>query len=289
MADVTLFHIWPSLCSQKARLALAEKGVAYQGRIVNIGPPMENYEPWYVRMNPAAVVPTLKHGETVVTDSLRIVRYVDEAFPGPALTPEEPEARAAQDALLERIDRLQIRTISYAPRRERVRGLVAGVVGLRARRLRRLARDNPDLREAYERKLRDVEGWRAAVLDPSAAEAARAEVVGVLDALEASLEARGGPFVLGERYTLADVLATTLAARVRMLGRGELVSSRPRLAAWYERVRARPSFAAASMAERVEVGKMAAIMLPWVLPRLAAAALAVGLLAWGVARLLRAG
>jgi tetrachloro-p-hydroquinone reductive dehalogenase len=47
---VELFHFPPSLCSQKVRLALAEKGVVYDARLVNIGPVLENYEPWYARI-----------------------------------------------------------------------------------------------------------------------------------------------------------------------------------------------------------------------------------------------
>lgn len=88
--QATLFHILPSSCSQKVRLVLAEKQVPYTGKLVNIGPAMENYEPWYVRLNPRAVVPTLVHGETVITDSARILRYVDDTFDGPSLMPKTP-------------------------------------------------------------------------------------------------------------------------------------------------------------------------------------------------------
>ena len=56
-----LYHFPASLCSQKVRLALAEKGVRYATRVVNIGPAHENYEPWYMRLNPRGVVPTLVH------------------------------------------------------------------------------------------------------------------------------------------------------------------------------------------------------------------------------------
>src|SRR5690606_35009157 len=114
MDDVTLYHALPSLCSQKVRLALAEKGVAYRAREVDIGPSMENYEPWYVRLNPRGVVPTLQHGDRVVTDSARILRYIDANFPGPALLPAEIEARAVAEALLDRQDRLRLRELSYA-------------------------------------------------------------------------------------------------------------------------------------------------------------------------------
>jgi glutathione S-transferase len=285
MTDVTLFHIWPSGCSQKVRLALAEKGVDYQGRIVNIGPPMENYEPWYVRMNPAAVVPTLKHGERIVTNSLDILRYIDDSFSGPALMPDD-ERRALAEGLLKRIDNLQIRTLSYAARREWLRNVLQRVIGFRARRLQRLLQQNHDLADAYQRKLEDVQNWQRDVLNPAAVEAAKQEVIATLTALEQMLERFGGPYVLGERYTLVDVMGTMLVARVHMLGRAEVLVKLPQLRAWYQRMRERPSFVAATMMEKVDARKMMPIFLPWLLPRLTVVLVLLGAVTWGLMQLL---
>ena len=41
---VVPYHFPPSLCSQNVRLTLYEKGVEYTSKLVNVGPPMENYE-----------------------------------------------------------------------------------------------------------------------------------------------------------------------------------------------------------------------------------------------------
>lgn len=57
--DVTLYDFPPSLCSQKVRLALAEKHVSYMNRFVDIEVRMQNYDPDYLRLNPHGVVPTL--------------------------------------------------------------------------------------------------------------------------------------------------------------------------------------------------------------------------------------
>lgn len=287
MPEVTLFHIWPSLYSQVARLALAEKQVAYQGQIVNIGPAMENYEPWYVRMNPSAVVPTLKHGERIVTDSLTILRYVDDSFDGPALMPADDECRAIAERLLARIDRLPMRTLSYSPRRQWLRGLLQRVIGGRVRRLKRHLQRNPELADAYRRKLEDVQSWKRDVIDPAVVEAAKQEVIAALAEIEHTLERFGGPFVLGEQYTLVDVMATTLVARVHMLGRAELLEPLPRIRGWYQQMRARPSFQDAAMAEKLDLGKMVLVFLPWLLPRLGVVLLVIAALCWGLARVLQ--
>ncbi len=287
MTDVTLYHIWPSLCSQHVRLALAEKGIAYQGKIVNIGPAMENYEPWYVRMNPAAVVPTLEHGEHIVTDSARIVRYVDEAFDGPLLTPAEPEAKQLMERLIDRMDQVPFRTLTYAQPSPLRTKLLHAMVGVRERKLRRLAAKHPDLRQAYEAKIEDVKRWREDLIEPAAIEPARVELSGVLDEAEALL-ADGRPFLVGDAYSLADVLWTVGLARLHIVGshKGLDQAKYPRLTGYYQRMRARPSFESASVWEVVQRKQVAGIILPFLLPRLLLVVALVAALVWLVVELL---
>src|SRR6267142_913632 len=76
MTKLVLYHYPMSLCSQKVRLCLAELGLSYVPRPVDIGFGVENFEPWYIRLNPAGVVPTLCDGERIVTNSAQILRYL---------------------------------------------------------------------------------------------------------------------------------------------------------------------------------------------------------------------
>jgi glutathione S-transferase len=89
---LTLYHGKTSVCSIKARLALAEKGVAWEGRLLTLRG--DQFDPDYMKLNPNAVVPTLVHDGKVVIESTVIMHYVDEAFPGPALVPADPTSRA---------------------------------------------------------------------------------------------------------------------------------------------------------------------------------------------------
>src|ERR1700682_2861769 len=89
---VTLYHGRTSVCSIKARLALAEKGVRFDSRLMTLRG--DQFEPAYLKLNPNAVVPTLVHDDSVIIESTVIMRYVDEAFPGISLTPSDPLARA---------------------------------------------------------------------------------------------------------------------------------------------------------------------------------------------------
>ncbi|MEZ4451630.1 MAG: glutathione S-transferase family protein [Nannocystaceae bacterium] len=258
MQEVTLYHALPSLCSQKVRLALAEKGVPYRAVLIDIGPSMENYEPWYMRMNPAGVVPTLRHGDRVVTDSARIIHYLDETFPGPPLLPKALAARDRIEALIARQDRLKIRELSYANVKGPLGVLVRrGVLG-RVVRLEQKKAEAPELAAAYDAKIADVRAWNQALQEPSTIASLLEDVDQALGEVDEAL-ARG-PFLGGDAYSLADVVWTIILGRMRMLGLGRHVDRRPSVAAYYQRMRDRPSFAAAGLMDRLRPSVMIKIL-----------------------------
>lgn len=57
------------------------------------------------------------------------------------------------------------------------------------------------------------------------------------------------PYLAGDAYTLADAAATPYVFRAEVLGLDGLWRlRRPKVAAWYDRIRSRPSFEAAVVA-----------------------------------------
>src|SRR5262245_49880934 len=86
-AMLTLYHGRTSVCSIKARLALAEKGVAFESRLMTLRG--DQFDTAYMKLNPNAVVPTIVHDGTVIIESTVIMHYADEAFPGPTLMPAD--------------------------------------------------------------------------------------------------------------------------------------------------------------------------------------------------------
>ena len=89
-----LYHHGSSVCAAKVRFALAEKGVVpdkmHYIDILN----GEQFDPDYLKINPKAVVPAFVHNDNVINESTVICEYVNDAFDGPALLPEDPLARA---------------------------------------------------------------------------------------------------------------------------------------------------------------------------------------------------
>jgi len=90
---VTLHGPGYSTYARTARLALEEKGVAYELAEVDILTGA-NQTPEHLARQPFGKVPALTHDGFTLYETFAIIRYVDEAFPGPALQPADAKARA---------------------------------------------------------------------------------------------------------------------------------------------------------------------------------------------------
>jgi glutathione S-transferase len=248
---ITLFHIGPSLYSQIVRLALAEKHVTYASRIVDIGLAMENYQPWYVRKNPGMVVPTLEVASVgaepvIVTDAARIIVWIDEHLRGPALLPSDRDQRARVDEWLARQDGFRFREFTYGSATGLLGKLAGRGVGKRIAVLERHRDQNPELAAIYQARIEDVRNWRATIADRRQVDALGVELTDLFGDLE--LQLADQPFIVGDRYTLADVVWTVTVARAHMLRRTHLLG--PQTKAWFERMRKRPSYVEADIWDR---------------------------------------
>ncbi len=84
MADLTLYTN-PMSRGRIARLMLEELGQPYDTRVLAYGAEMRT--PEYLALNPMAKVPTVTHGDVVVTECAAICTYLADAFPGAGLAP----------------------------------------------------------------------------------------------------------------------------------------------------------------------------------------------------------
>jgi len=88
MAQVTLYGSPISTYVRTARIALAEKGVGYDLKDVWVD------SPEIKQRHPFQKIPVLRHGDFELYETFAVSRYIDEAFPGPALQPSDAKARA---------------------------------------------------------------------------------------------------------------------------------------------------------------------------------------------------
>ncbi|WP_316169355.1 glutathione S-transferase N-terminal domain-containing protein [Bradyrhizobium sp. SZCCHNRI1058] len=94
-----LYSFWQSLASFRVRIALNLKGIAYQQVAVDVDRQQHRDEA-YAALNPQMALPALVLDDgTVLTQSLAILEYLDEACPGAALLPADAKGRARVRAL----------------------------------------------------------------------------------------------------------------------------------------------------------------------------------------------
>ena len=97
---LVLYGYWRSSAAYRVRMALNLKGLDFEQRHVHlVRDGGEQHSEEYRALNPQGRVPTLLHGERVLTQSPAILEYLEEVFPESALLPGDPDGRARVRAL----------------------------------------------------------------------------------------------------------------------------------------------------------------------------------------------
>lgn len=96
MRGIHVYHFFMSNCAQRVNLTLAEKGLDWTPHSINLLS-KENTKPEYMRINPKGLVPAMVHNGVVITESIDILRYIEEQFPEPALYSSDPSQRQQID------------------------------------------------------------------------------------------------------------------------------------------------------------------------------------------------
>lgn len=200
--SIKLYGSAVSTYTRSARMVLHEKGLAYHLLAAKMR------DPAYTSLHPWLKMPALDHDGFVLYESTAILRYVDEAFDGPALQPADARGRA-------RVAQWMSAYNDYvAPKA--VRGVLIPRFVLQPRGM-------------------DVDNHAIARAAASARDA--------LKRFDAALEEM--PYLAGDAPSLADwLLAPTVAADALLEMDDQYAAGLENVEAWLERMKARPSFAA---------------------------------------------
>jgi len=96
---VILYSYWRSQATYRVRIALHLKGIAVEDRFIHLEKG-EQSTAEYRAVNPLMTVPSLVLDDgTVLTESMAILEYLDEAYPAPMLLPKAPLDRARVRAI----------------------------------------------------------------------------------------------------------------------------------------------------------------------------------------------
>lgn len=228
---LALYHNDMSSCAQKVRLCLAEKGLEWESRHLNLRS-AEHQQEWYVKLNRRAVVPTLIHDDIVVQESNIINEYLDEQFPNPALMPADPLGRATVRLWTKQLDEdvhdacIAILSFGIAFRHQYIARGEAG---------KKMLEQVPNIvkrerrRDVIENGLASMH-FRVAV----------ARMEQLLNEMQEALQSHR--WLAGSQYTIADAALTPYIARLEHLNILGMIDSRPKVVDWYTRIKARPSF-----------------------------------------------
>jgi glutathione S-transferase len=228
---LALYHNDMSSCAQKVRLCLAEKGLEWEDRHIDLRGG-EHQQEWYIKLNRRAVVPTLIHDDIVVQESNVIDEYLDEAFPNPPLMPSDPLGRAQVRLWTKQLDEdihdscIAILSFGIAFRHQYIERGEAG---------KKLLEQVPNIfkrerrRDVIEKGMESMH-FRIAV----------ARMEQLLDEMQEALSEH--QWLVGNQYTIAESAFTPYIVRLEHLNILGMIDSRPKVVDWYKRIKARPSY-----------------------------------------------
>ena len=99
---MVLWHTWGCPYCVRVRIALAEKGIPYDERDIDLA----HKPPELARMNPANAVPVLVVDGAAIPESLVILQYLEDRWPERPLLPRDPLGRARARLLSDRVTAL---------------------------------------------------------------------------------------------------------------------------------------------------------------------------------------
>jgi len=233
-----LLHFAGSSCSQKVRIFLNLKGIAWESHHIDL-PGNENFKPWFLGINPRGLVPVLVHDGAIHIESNDIIQYLEKRFPEPKLIPAGHENEVA--ALLRHEDdlHLDLRTLSFRfvfapPGPPKPAEALASYAANGSGTVQGLKDRDKEIQ---------IEFWQRAAKEGFSDERARASAQkfrAEFNALDKRLA--NAPYLMGDSLSVLDIAWFIYAHRLSLAGY-PLQRLHPHVFAWKERLGARPEFA----------------------------------------------
>lgn len=225
----TLYNAPQSTCSQKVRLCLAEKGLEFEEKKLDLFSG-DQLKPEYLAINPNGVVPSLVDDGEPVIDSSVIIEYLDEEYPEIRLSPESPLERAHMRAWMrfsEEVPAPAVRVPSYN------RVFLRHFQAMTDEEFRAFGESKP-LRKDFFLKMGKT-GYSEAEV-----KAAEGRLSMSVNRMQEAL-ADGRDWLLGD-YSLADICFVPVFVRLDDIGMGYLWEDAPAVGDWLDRIKGREAF-----------------------------------------------
>jgi glutathione S-transferase len=230
---LALYHFDRSSAARKVRIALAEKGLEWESRVLDTSVGVrEHLQADYLKLNPRGVVPTLVHDGKVIRESQVILEYLEDAFPEPSLRPVDPYARAMMRLWTKRADEdmhRQARSLAV--------GIYMGKMFSKAGE-EAVAAYYDAMPDAIRRENDRID--REYGLESPLLGKAVAYFKETFSEMDASL--KDSDWLVEGEFTLADISMGVYVTRLAGLGMAPLWSELGWLVAWHKRFCERPSY-----------------------------------------------
>ncbi len=224
-----LYHNINSVCAQKVRIALKEKGLEAKDHILTLRG--DQNEPGYLKLNPNGVVPTLVHDGRPIVESSLILYYIDDTYPDPPLMPQEPRQRHRVRMYNKLIDEYMHNACT----------IMTFATAFRPNFLK-MSRD-AWLAEINKAPLKRRAEYKRSVIEHGLDSEFVADAVGqhrkLLSWMSESL--KEGPYLAGAAFSNADAAVIPYILRLELLKLGGMWAHAPEIADWWARMRERPS------------------------------------------------
>ena len=256
--EFELYHNALSLCSMKTRACMAELGLPYKSHHIDLIETgcYETLRPRLLDVNPGGTVPVLVHSGHPIYESHEQIRYAAGHAPPqcPALVPEDDATHEQMESWVDRA------SLTADPLRHGDQSAANAVPGLTVQlfctMIEKIAywRILEGLLFHFDKKrpvmflvlkLRGIEkiGSIAPVVEVMTR--SQRQMSTHFDALEEQLQTSGGPWILGDLFTLADVSWLVILERLRQvdgLHRFLGETCRPACTAYWAALQLRPSY-----------------------------------------------
>lgn len=193
-----------STCTRKVLTTLAEKGADFEFVMVDLAK-YEHKSPEHTARQPFGQIPVLDDGDFRMYESRAIARYLDQTLSGTQLTPGDAKGRAQMEQWI------SVETTNFTPHAMKI------------------------IWEGFFKKMMMGQDGDQAVIA-----AARTALGKTLDIMNERLGQV--PFFAGSEFSIADISYMPYVEYLFAAGAGDLITSRPNVAAWWNRVSNRPSW-----------------------------------------------
>lgn len=233
-----LYHHGSSVCAAKVRFALAEKGIVPDKMHYIDILAGEQFTEEYRAINPKAVVPSLVHDDRIINESTVICEYVNDAFSGASLVPDDPFARSKMRIWTKAVDEHlhpACGELTFVCCHRHI------VRRLPAEQLEEFLASTPDQSVTDTWKERKKEIVRLGFDTPGIERTIRLYDSYLLK-MEESLDQ--DPWLAGDSFSLADIGLTPYVNRLDMLSMSGMWSDGrlPNVENWFSRIKAMPNF-----------------------------------------------